>query len=127
MAAPISAQTIGVGVYTDTVGPRLVAEATMAADVGPFSANLLVIFDESTSPVVQPQLGITLASLMGANLNFDVGLSAGPMAYTEWEPHVAISGALPIVGPFMLAGTLAWQPWNAWAQSSILKIEVPIR
>jgi len=126
LAAPISAQAIGVGLYTDADGPRLVAEATMAADVGPFSANLLLTFDGPTSPVVQPQLGITLANLMGAELVLDVGANAGPADYTDWEPHFAMTGVFPIVGPLLLSGTLAWQPWAKWAQSSVFKIELPL-
>ena len=125
-ATPIAGQAVGVGVYTDADGPRLVAEATMAADVGPFSANLLLTFDGPTSPVVQPQLGITLANLMGAELVLDVGANAGPADYTDWEPHFAMTGVFPIVGPLLLSGTLAWQPWAKWAQSSVFKIELPL-
>jgi hypothetical protein len=98
----------------------------MAADVGPFSANLLLTFDGPTSPVVQPQLGITLANLMGAELVLDVGANAGPADYTDWEPHFAMTGVFPIVGPLLLSGTLAWQPWAKWAQSSVFKIELPL-
>jgi hypothetical protein len=126
LAAPISAQAIGVGVYTDADGPRLVAEATMAADVGPFSANLLLTFDGPGEPLVQPQLGLTLANLMGAELVLDVGANAGPADYTAWEPHFAMTGVFFIVGPLLLSGTLAWQPWAKWAQSSVLKIELPL-
>jgi len=126
LAAPVSAQAVGVGVYTDAAGPQLVAEVAMAKAAGPFSLNVLLTFDGLGPPLLQPQLGLTLTP----HLNVDVGASSAYQSikagYAAWEPHFATTGTVHLVGPFRLAGTVAWQPWAEWARSSVLKIEIPL-
>ena len=126
LAAPVSAQAVGVGVYTDAAGSQLVAEVAAARAAGPFSANLLLTFDGLGPPLLQPQLGLALTPY----LNIDVGASSSYQSingsYEPWEPHFAATGAAHLVGSFRMVGTLAWQPWAEWERSSVFKIEVPI-
>jgi hypothetical protein len=125
LAAPASAQSVGVGRYADEAGSQLVAEVAMERAAGPLSVNVLLTFDGLGPPLLQPQLGLTLTP----HLHVDVGASSAYESvrdgYAAWEPHFAVTGTIYLVGPFRLAGTVAWQPWAAWAQSSVLKIEVP--
>jgi len=124
LAAPVSAQAVGVGVYTDAAGSQPVAEVAMAKAAGPFSVNALLTFDGLGPPLLQPQLGLALTPY----LNIDVGASSSYQSingsYEPWEPHFAATGTVQLVGPFRLVGTLAWQPWAEWARSSVLKIEL---
>jgi hypothetical protein len=126
LAAPVSAQAVGVGVYTDAAGSQLVAEVAMARVAGPFSANLLLTFDGLGPPILQPQLGLALTPY----LNLDVGASSAYQSingsYEPWEPHFAATGTVHLVGSFRMVGTIGWQPWAEWARSSVFKIEVPL-
>ena len=126
LAAPVSAQAVGVGVYTDAAGSQLVAEVAMAKAAGPFSANLLLTFDGLGPPILQPQLGLALTPY----LNLDVGASSFYQSvegtYKPWEPHFAATGTVHLVGSFRMVGTIGWQPWAEWARSSVFKIEVPL-
>ena len=129
-SVPVAAQYIflvGLGEYRDESGPQLVGELTVATMVGPLAPNLLLTFglDRLNLPVIQPQVGATIMLLPTADLILDFGASADLSDYAEWEPHFAFTGVAYLVGSLRLAVTYAWQPWNEWARSSVVKLEMP--
>jgi len=129
-SVPVAAQYIffvGFGEYQDASEPQLVGELAVATMVGPLVPNLLLTFglDRFDLPVIQPQVGATIIHLPTADLTLDLGASADLSDYTDWEPHFALTGVAYLAGPLRLAVTYAWQPWNAWARSSVVKLEMP--
>ena len=130
LATPVAAQYIfflGFGEYRDESGQQLVGELAVVTMVGPLEPNLLLTFglDRFSLPVIQPQVGATIMLLPTADLILDLGASADLSDYAEWEPHFAFTGVAYLVGSFRLAVTYAWQPWNEWARSSVVKLEMP--
>ena len=129
-SVPAAAQYIfflGLGEHRDESGPQLVGELAVATMVGTLVPSLLLTFelDRFSMPVVQPQVGATIMRLPTADLSLDLGASAGPSDYTDWEPHFAFTGVAYLLGPLRLAVTYAWRPWDGWARSSVVKIEMP--
>jgi len=129
-SVPVAAQYIffvGFGEYQAESERQLVGELAVATMVGPLVPNLLLTFglDRFSLPIVQPQLGATIIRGPTADLSLDLGASADLSDYTDWEPHFALTGVAYLVGPFRLAVTYAWQPWNDWAHSSVVKLEMP--
>ena len=122
-SAPVSGQVVGIVEYRDGSGSQLVAEVALATALGPFAPNVLLTFDlrGDGHPVVQPQIGTVLFG----GFSLDVGASVGPSDYTAWEPHFAATNVAHLIGPIRMAVTYAWQPWNEWAKSSVVKLEFP--
>ena len=123
-AAPVDAQIVGIGEYRDGSGSQLVAEVALATALGPFAPNVLLTFDLNGDgrPVIQPQIGTILFD----GFSVDAGFSAGPSDYTEWEPHFAVTNVAYLIGSLGLAVTFAWQPWNGWARSSVVKFNLTL-
>jgi len=128
-ATPASAQVLtglGFGAYRDDAGTQVVAEVWLATMVGPVIPNVLLTFDLEGSgmPILQPQIGRTLAATAaGTALILDIGASAGPDDYTEWEPHFSVTTLAYLLGPIKASVTFAWQPWAEWAQSYVVKLD----
>ena len=130
-AVPVEAQVIslvGFGEHRDDSGSQLVGEVTLATAGGLIVPNLLMTFDVAGNglPVIQPQLGVTLVEMWTADLNLDIGVSSGPSDYTEWEPHFAFTHLAYLFGSLRLAVTYGWQPWNEWAKSSVVKLDLAL-
>ena len=125
-ASPAHGQMAGFGFgqYLFDDGSQMVAEMSVAVVAGPIVPNLLLTFDLSGSgmPIIQPQIGRTVAGTEKTELVLDAGLSSGPDDYAHWEPHLAVSTIAALHGPVRASFTVAFQPWNAWARSSVLKI-----
>ena len=128
LATPASAQVLtgfGVGANLDDAGTQAVAEVWVATMVGPVIPNVLLTFDLKGSgvPVVQPQIGRILAATATTALILDIGASAGPDDYTDWEPHIAVTTLAYLLGPIKASVTFAWQPWAEWAESYVVKLD----
>lgn len=120
--------TVGVGENRDAEGSQLVGEAMFATVGGLVEPNLLLTFglDGFNMPVIQPQLGATLLKMWTSDLNVDIGVSSGPSDYTDWKPHFAVTHTAYLFSSLRLAITYAWQPWNKWARSSIVKLDLAL-
>jgi hypothetical protein len=129
LATPASAQVLtglGLGAYRDDAGTQVVAEAWLATMIGPILPNLLLTFnlEGSGMPVVQPQIGRTIAATAaGTALILDIGASAGPNDYTKWEPHFSVTTLAYLLGPVKVSATFSWQPWASWARSYVVKLD----
>lgn len=130
-ASPAHGQvaSLGFGQYLFDDGSQMVAEMSVAVVAGPVVPNLLLTFDLSGSgmPIIQPQIGRTVAGTEKTELVLDAGLSSGPDDYSHWEPHIAVSTIATLHGPVQASFTVASQPWNAWARSSVLKLVLAVR
>ena len=128
LATPASAQVLtglGVGAHLDDAGTQAVAEVWVATMVGPVIPNVMLTFDLEGSgmPVVQPQIGRILAATATTALILDIGASAGPDDYTDWEPHFSVTTLAYLLGPIKASVTFAWQPWAEWAESYVVKLD----